>query len=150
MQVPTPRSSALPPQVDASDSPSAALLSLAARSHGVVLVGGSIPERSDGKLYNTCLVYGRDGRLLGRHRKVSAAQGGGGLGVCAARERGSGQARRLCLLGRCRKVVTLDQSGSIRASSNWRTVWSDLHSQMMPPTGSSSRRAGPTWPPLVP
>ncbi|KAI7838506.1 hypothetical protein COHA_007767 [Chlorella ohadii] len=33
-------------------------------------VGGSIPERCDGRLYNTCFVYGRDGRLLGRHRKV--------------------------------------------------------------------------------
>lgn len=34
-------------------------------------VGGSIPERANGgRLYNTCLVYGRDGRLLGRHRKV--------------------------------------------------------------------------------
>lgn len=36
-------------------------------------VGGSIPERANGgRLYNTCLVYGRDGRLLGRHRKVGA------------------------------------------------------------------------------
>lgn len=35
-------------------------------------VGGSIPERCDGRLYNTCFVYGRDGRLLGRHRKVGA------------------------------------------------------------------------------
>ncbi|KAL4427684.1 hypothetical protein ABPG75_001773 [Micractinium tetrahymenae] len=34
-------------------------------------VGGSIPERAKGgRLYNTCLVHGRDGRLLGRHRKV--------------------------------------------------------------------------------
>jgi len=42
-------------------------------------VGGSIPERANGgRLYNTCLVYGRDGRLLGRHRKVHAGNGGVG------------------------------------------------------------------------
>ena len=38
-------------------------------------VGGSIPERADGgRLYNTCLVYGRDGQLLGKHRKVRPAR----------------------------------------------------------------------------
>lgn len=42
-------------------------------------MGGSIPERCDGRLYNTCFVYGRDGRLLGRHRKVGF-QGEVGLG----------------------------------------------------------------------
>lgn len=56
--------------VDAGDSPSAHMLSTAAAEHGVVLVGGSIPERSAGRLFNTCLIYGTDGRLLGRHRKV--------------------------------------------------------------------------------
>ncbi|KAL4444641.1 hypothetical protein ABPG77_002458 [Micractinium sp. CCAP 211/92] len=57
--------------VDAGDSPSAAMLAAAAADNRVVLVGGSIPERANGgRLYNTCLVYGRDGRLLGRHRKV--------------------------------------------------------------------------------
>ena len=42
-------------------------------------VGGSIPERCDGRLYNTCFVYGRDGRLLGRHRKVGACGTGPGV-----------------------------------------------------------------------
>lgn len=32
---------------------------------------GSIPERSDGKLFNTCCIYGPNGKLLGKHRKVS-------------------------------------------------------------------------------
>lgn len=61
--------------VDGGDSPSSALLASAAASNGVVLVGGSIPERSNGKLYNTCLVYDADGKLLGRHRKVAAGEG---------------------------------------------------------------------------
>lgn len=38
----------------------------------MTLVGGSIPETSDDKLYNTCCIYGPDGNLLGKHRKVTA------------------------------------------------------------------------------
>lgn len=57
--------------VEAGQSQSAAMLAAAAAESRVVLVGGSIPERANGgRLYNTCLVFGRDGRLLGRHRKV--------------------------------------------------------------------------------
>jgi omega-amidase len=44
-----------------------------AKEHGVTLVGGSIPETSDGKLYNTCCIYSPDGSLLGKHRKVGAS-----------------------------------------------------------------------------
>lgn len=58
--------------IDAGASPSAAALSEAAREHAVTLVGGSIPERSKGKLYNTCLVYGKEGELLTKHRKVTS------------------------------------------------------------------------------
>lgn len=32
---------------------------------------GSIPEEDAGKLYNTCAVFGPDGALLVKHRKVS-------------------------------------------------------------------------------
>ena len=59
--------------IDAGASPSAAALAEAARGHAVTLVGGSIPERSDGKLYNTCLVYSKEGELLAKHRKVRFA-----------------------------------------------------------------------------
>ncbi len=45
-------------------------LSDAARAAHVTLVGGSIPERSADKLYNTCCVFGPDGKLLAKHRKV--------------------------------------------------------------------------------
>ena len=41
-----------------------------ARDNGVLLVGGSVPEREDGKLYNTSFVFDRDGRQIARHRKV--------------------------------------------------------------------------------
>lgn len=56
--------------IDDGTSESAALLSQAAREHAVTLVGGSIPETSDGNLYNTCCIYAPDGKLLGKHRKV--------------------------------------------------------------------------------
>ena len=56
--------------VGAGASPSWAMLSEAARRNGVVLVGGSIPEREAGRLYNTCFVFDGEGRQLGRHRKV--------------------------------------------------------------------------------
>ena len=43
-----------------------------ARELGIILVGGSLLERSPraGRFHNTCTVYGRDGTLLARYRKV--------------------------------------------------------------------------------
>ena len=41
-----------------------------ARDNGVLLVGGSILELADGKLYNTCFVFDEEGRQIARHRKV--------------------------------------------------------------------------------
>lgn len=51
---------------------SSEMLAAEAKAHGIFLIGGSIPERdeSDGRLYNTCLVYGPQGELLAKHRKV--------------------------------------------------------------------------------
>lgn len=45
-------------------------LSAAAKDNKIYLVGGSIPEKKDGKLYNTCTVWGPDGGLLAVHRKA--------------------------------------------------------------------------------
>ena len=58
--------------IDGGSSQSAAALAEAAKQHGITLVGGSIPERSEGKLYNTCLVYSKEGKLLAKHRKASS------------------------------------------------------------------------------
>jgi omega-amidase len=50
---------------------SALLLASLAKCHSVYLIGGSIPERTtDARIYNTCLMYGPDGELLAKHRKV--------------------------------------------------------------------------------
>ncbi|XP_059633196.1 omega-amidase, chloroplastic-like isoform X2 [Cornus florida] len=51
-------------------SPSTAMLSELSRSLQITIVGGSIPERSGDRLYNTCCVFGTDGKLLAKHRKI--------------------------------------------------------------------------------
>eukprot|EP00878_Enallax_costatus_P017627 GHUV01018521.1.p1 GENE.GHUV01018521.1~~GHUV01018521.1.p1 ORF type:complete len:242 (+),score=52.62 GHUV01018521.1:106-831(+) len=56
--------------IDNGPSPSTQMLSEAAQQCAVTLVGGSVPERSNGKLFNTCCVYDHHGKLLGKHRKV--------------------------------------------------------------------------------
>ena len=47
-----------------------AALAAWAREFGLILVGGSVPEREGDKLYNTAFVCDAQGRQLARHRKV--------------------------------------------------------------------------------
>ena len=52
-------------------SESANLLRTLASTYKVHIIGGSVPERCpEGAIYNTCLVYGPEGDLLAKHRKV--------------------------------------------------------------------------------
>ncbi|XVE70855.1 hypothetical protein DITRI_Ditri10aG0104100 [Diplodiscus trichospermus] len=51
-------------------SPSTAMLSEVSSRLKITIVGGSIPERSGDKLYNTCCVFGADGKLKAKHRKI--------------------------------------------------------------------------------
>ena len=41
-----------------------------ARDNHIWLVGGSVPETEGEKLYNTCFVFDREGRLAAKHRKI--------------------------------------------------------------------------------
>ena len=51
--------------------PTSLMLSDLAKDLSVHLIGGSVPERDENdKLFNTCLIYGPDGSLLGKHRKI--------------------------------------------------------------------------------
>src|SRR5204862_4456800 len=51
--------------------PTTLRLAAAAREHRIVLVGGSVFERSDdGKFYNTAAVFNPDGTLAGTYRKT--------------------------------------------------------------------------------
>lgn len=45
-------------------------LSQAAKKYGVYVIGGSIPERSGTKIYNTCTAFDPFGNIIGKHRKV--------------------------------------------------------------------------------
>lgn len=51
-------------------SPSSSMMSEVARRLQITILGGSIPERSGDRLYNTCCVFGADGKLKAKHRKV--------------------------------------------------------------------------------
>ncbi|KAL5559502.1 hypothetical protein UlMin_035713 [Ulmus minor] len=51
-------------------SPSTAMLSEVSRLLKITIVGGSIPERSGDRLYNTCSIFGSDGELKAKHRKI--------------------------------------------------------------------------------
>nr|GMC51307.1 omega-amidase, chloroplastic-like [Ipomoea batatas] len=51
-------------------SPSTAMLSEVAHLLKVTIIGGSIPERSGDKLYNTCCVFDSEGKLKAKHRKI--------------------------------------------------------------------------------
>lgn len=52
------------------DGPTCELLAETARRLSIHLVGGSIPELSEGAVYNTATLWGPDGELLLTHRKV--------------------------------------------------------------------------------
>lgn len=41
-----------------------------ARENSVYLIGGSICEYEDGKIYNSCFIFDRGGRQIAKHRKV--------------------------------------------------------------------------------
>ena len=45
-------------------------LSRMAQKLGIYLVGGSIPEREDGNIYNTSFLFDRNGNQIARHRKI--------------------------------------------------------------------------------
>ncbi|KAK6927241.1 Carbon-nitrogen hydrolase [Dillenia turbinata] len=51
-------------------SPSTAMLSEVSRRLKITIVGGSISERSGGRLYNTCCVFNTEGKLIAKHRKI--------------------------------------------------------------------------------
>lgn len=52
------------------DGPVVTALAAAAAEAGVVVMAGSIVERSEAGLHNTSLLLGRDGRLLASYRKI--------------------------------------------------------------------------------
>ena len=45
-------------------------LSQLAKEKKIYLIGGSVPELAEGKVYNTCYVFAPDGSCIARHRKT--------------------------------------------------------------------------------
>lgn len=45
-------------------------LSAIAKKHKIILVGGSVPELYDNKIYNTSYVFDENGSVIAKHRKV--------------------------------------------------------------------------------
>jgi omega-amidase len=58
------------PNSEPDGGPAQAALSSLARELGIYIVGGSVPEQAEGRLYNTSYVFGRSGEQLAKHRKV--------------------------------------------------------------------------------
>ena len=59
------------PEFAESDGGSAyRFLSELARDRRMYVIGGSVPELENGKIYNTSYVFDRSGNLIGKHRKV--------------------------------------------------------------------------------
>lgn len=52
------------------NGPTSEMLSKAAKANQIYLVGGTIPESSNNKLYNTCTIWNPDGKLIGKFRKM--------------------------------------------------------------------------------
>ncbi len=47
-----------------------AMLSEIAEELNIIIVGGSIPEKDEDRIYNTSFIFGRDGKIIARHRKI--------------------------------------------------------------------------------
>ncbi|MBQ5797003.1 MAG: carbon-nitrogen hydrolase family protein, partial [Firmicutes bacterium] len=52
------------------NGPAQKALSEAAKRHGIYLIGGSLPELEEDRVYNTSFVYDREGKQIARHRKA--------------------------------------------------------------------------------
>lgn len=61
---------AFPEYAESIPGPTTNALAEAAKSNSVFLIGGSIPEREDSKLYNTSISFDPTGNLLAKHRKI--------------------------------------------------------------------------------
>lgn len=55
---------------DAENGESVEEMSRWARENGVILIGGTIPEKEEEKLYNTCFVFNEQGEIIAKHRKM--------------------------------------------------------------------------------
>lgn len=55
---------------EVADGETVKRMSALAKELGIYLISGSIPEKSDVAIYNTCFVFDSKGQIIGKHRKV--------------------------------------------------------------------------------
>ena len=58
------------PYGEAEGGPAYRALSALARERDIWLVGGTLPELAEDRVYNTCYVFSPDGQLAAKHRKM--------------------------------------------------------------------------------
>lgn len=58
------------PYSEPEDGPSVQWMSQIAKQHGILLIGGSIPEKEGDRLYNTAFIVDKEGKVLAKHRKM--------------------------------------------------------------------------------
>ena len=58
------------PFAEPQDGPTVKFLSDLAKDNDIYLIGGSISELDDDKVYNTSYSFDRNGEIIGKHRKV--------------------------------------------------------------------------------
>lgn len=46
------------------------MLRRTAAQNKIYLIGGSIPEKDENNIYNTCFIFDDEGKLIGKHRKI--------------------------------------------------------------------------------
>jgi len=55
---------------NAEDGPTQKMLSSIAQETSCYIVGGSFPEIDQDQIFNTCLIFDRKGKMIGKHRKI--------------------------------------------------------------------------------
>lgn len=65
-----PKVNTISSQINSIKYPSTFMLSNAAKMHKKYIIGGSIPEKDDEKLFNTCLCFNQNGDIIGKYRKM--------------------------------------------------------------------------------
>lgn len=50
--------------------PTTQMLAQEAKNNKIFLIGGSIPEKDEGRLFNTSLTFNPEGEIIAKHRKV--------------------------------------------------------------------------------
>ncbi len=61
---------AFPKYAESAQGPTVETMARVAGEKGIYLIGGSIPEKEDDRIYNTCFVFDPKGRIIGKHRKA--------------------------------------------------------------------------------